>query len=77
MPLSSKWLRPLDRKGHGVSQEQAELRHVSQEAVCRGCRGRGWKRVGSRSVLAASAADARIRPTSRRRCLDCDGTGKE
>lgn len=60
-----------------VSQERAELRHVSREADCRGCRGRGWKRVGSRSALALSATDARVRATSKRRCLDCDGTGRE
>lgn len=61
----------------GVSQERAELRHVSQQADCRGCRGRGWKHVGSRSALALSATDARARATSKRRCLDCDGTGRE
>lgn len=77
MPLSTKWLRPLSRKEHGVSREHGELRRASHDAVCRGCRGRGWKRVGSRSGLAASAADARARSTSKRRCLDCDGTGKE
>ncbi|MFH8799904.1 hypothetical protein ACH4F6_09970 [Streptomyces sp. NPDC017936] len=44
---------------------------------CRGCRGRGWKRVGSRTALALSTADDRTRATSKRRCLDCDGSGKE
>ena len=45
--------------------------------ACRGCRGRGWKRVGSRTELALSTANDRSRATSKRRCLDCDGSGKE
>lgn len=45
--------------------------------ACRGCRGRGWKRVSSRTALALSAVNDRARATSKRRCLDCDGTGKE
>ncbi|MGW5769028.1 hypothetical protein ACWEVY_07760 [Streptomyces longwoodensis] len=44
---------------------------------CRGCRGCGWKRVGSRTALALSTANDRTRATSKRRCLDCDGSGKE
>ncbi|MGB9995299.1 hypothetical protein ACPMJQ_12010 [Streptomyces pseudogriseolus] len=39
--------------------------------------GRGWKRVGSRTALALSTANDRDRATSKRRCLDCDGSGKE
>lgn len=45
--------------------------------ACQGCRGRGWKRVGSRTALALSTANDRDRATSKRRCLDCDGSGKE
>ncbi|WP_161492123.1 hypothetical protein [Streptomyces thermolilacinus] len=45
--------------------------------ACRGCRGRGWKRVGSRTALALSTVNDRSRATSKRRCLDCDGSGKE
>lgn len=44
---------------------------------CRSCRGRGWKRVSSRTSLALAAAADRTRATSKRRCLDCDGSGKE
>lgn len=47
------------------------------QSTCRGCRGRGWKRVGSRTALALSTANDRARATSKRRCLDCDGSGKE
>ncbi len=60
-----------------MSQGHAEPRRVTQEAACRACRGRGWKRVGSRASLALSAADARARVTPKRRCLDCGGTGRE
>jgi muconolactone delta-isomerase len=61
-------------KGHDVTS-----RRPKQDArlACRGCRGRGWKRVGSRAALTLSAADDRNRATSKRRCLDCDGSGKE
>ncbi|MCP9945597.1 hypothetical protein LUX12_13565 [Streptomyces somaliensis] len=45
--------------------------------ACRGCRGRGWKRVTSRTALALSTVNDRSRATSKRRCLDCDGSGKE
>jgi DnaJ-class molecular chaperone len=48
-----------------------------KRSACRACRGRGWKHVGSRSPLAFSVVDDRARVTSKRRCLDCDGTGKE
>lgn len=46
-------------------------------APCARCRGRGWKLVSSRRALARTAADAELRATVKRRCLDCDGTGRE
>lgn len=45
--------------------------------ACPMCRGRGWKLVGSRGSLALSAMADRPRAPRKRRCLDCNGTGKE
>ncbi|MGW3249344.1 hypothetical protein ACWDCX_02055 [Streptomyces fungicidicus] len=45
--------------------------------ACRGYRGRGWKRVSSRTSVALAAVNDRTRASSKRRCLDCDGSGKE
>jgi hypothetical protein len=61
------------RKGHGVTSQRPD------QGACNlpGCRGRGWKRVGSSTALALSTANDRLRATSKRRCLDCDGSGKE
>lgn len=74
MPLSSEWLRPLTKGGHGVTgQRPAHGAHLP----CRGCRGRGWKRVSARTTLALSTVNDRARAASKRRCLDCDGSGKE
>lgn len=65
---------PPDVEGGLVGSPRRERDRFT---VCRGCRGRGWKGVGTRTALALSAANDRARVTSRRRCLDCDGTGKE
>lgn len=61
-------------RGHGVTSQQ---RRQGAHLPCRGCRGRGWKRVSSRTSLALAATADRARATSKRRCLDCDGSGKE
>jgi hypothetical protein len=45
--------------------------------ACRSCRGHGWKLIGSRGSLALSAVTDRSRASRKRRCLDCNGTGKE
>jgi hypothetical protein len=47
------------------------------QPACRGCRGRGWKHISSRTPLALGIANDSARATTRRRCLDCDGSGKE
>lgn len=44
---------------------------------CPRCRGRGWKHVGGRASAALSVSNDRKRVTQKRRCLDCDGSGKE
>lgn len=74
MPLSSKWLRPLDRRVHGVTSQRPDQ---GAYLPCRGCQERVCKRVGSRTSLALAAAADRTRATSKRRCLDCEGSGKE
>jgi len=44
---------------------------------CRRCRGCGWKYVGGRAAGARSVSDGRAPVRQKRRCLDCDGTGRE
>lgn len=78
MPLSTEVANATSElRGTGVSRRRDSLEKPNTAEPCRRCRGRGWKHVGSRSSLALSTAAGRARATSKRRCLDCDGTGRE
>ncbi|GAA3225618.1 hypothetical protein GCM10020256_35370 [Streptomyces thermocoprophilus] len=64
-------------KEKGARRDESAAGAGCALSVPGGVGGRGWKRVGSRTELALSTANDRGRATSKRRCLDCDGSGKE
>ena len=75
MPLSIKWLRPLEEKGARRDESAAGAGcAVSLPGVSE-----AWMEARRlpNGALAHSTANDRDRATSKRRCLDCDGSGKE